>query len=390
MIPSRMDPLEMRALVAGRRATYLQDLQALVECESPSSDIARVERCLDWAERRLVSGGWTAEREAIAGSAGVLVVRAGRWLAGPSTLLLAHVDTVWPVGTIDSMPFRVDDGRVFGPGVYDMKAGVVAAIHALAVAHETVGLGGPITVLANGDEETGSVASRPIIEREAGRHDRVFVLEPATQSGAIVAARKGAGDFEVHLHGRRAHSGEAFDDGVNALSALADLIGFVDGLTDRALGTTVAVTVARGGTVSNVIPGEAYAAIDLRIERPEEGERVIQALEGYAPKDRRVRLSLRGGLKRPPMRLEGASQSMVEHVVELASRMGLRLEVGRSGGGSDANFCAALGAPTVDGLGAVGAGAHAPDEHIDIAASLDRVALLAALLVGRHDTTETA
>ena len=378
---SSTDPRTLRALVAARRATYLADLQALVECESPSADIPRVERCLDWVERRLASDGWTAQREALPGAAGVLIARAAQSRVGPSTLLLAHVDTVWPVGTTRTMPFRVDDGRAFGPGVYDMKAGLVAVVHAMAVASETVGVSGPVTVLVNGDEETGSIASRPIIEREAARHDRVFVLEPATSSGAIVTARKGAGDFQVELRGRRAHSGEAFDDGINALSALADLIGFIDGLTDRALGTTVAVTVARGGTVSNVIPGEAHAAIDLRIERPDEGERVIQALAGYAPKDPRVRCVLRGGLKRPPMQLEGASVSVAEHVVALAAHMGMEIAVGRSGGGSDANFCSALGVPTVDGLGAVGAGAHAPDEHIDIAASLDRVALLAALLV---------
>lgn len=366
--------------VAALRPAYLNDLRALTEIESPSTDLDRVERCLDWIEQRLVVDGWTTDREATAGGGSALIAHAARHARGPSTLLLAHADTVWPVGTIDTMPFRIDDETAYGPGVYDMKAGVVAAIHAVAVAEAAGGCSGPVTLLVNGDEETGSVASRALIEREALRHDRVFVLEPATRGGAIVAARKGAGDFRFELHGRRAHSGEAFDDGVNALSALADLIAFVDDLTDRTLGTTVAVTVANGGTVSNVIPGEAHASVDLRIERPDEGERVMRALQGYTPKDARVRVSLRGGLKRPPMQLTGASEHLVEQVVDAAAALGIDLEVGRSGGGSDANFCAAVGVPTVDGLGAVGAGAHAVDERIDIEASLGRVALVAALL----------
>ena len=376
---------EILRRVKALRSEYLHDLQALTELESPSADHGRVEQSIDWIDQRLTSDGWSTEREETAEGASVLLARGGWRDGGPSTLLLAHADTVWPVGTIGSMPFRIEDGIAYGPGVYDMKAGVVAAIHAVAVAGESGGCSGPVTLLVNGDEETGSVASRAIIEREALRHDRVFVLEPATRGGAIVAARKGAGDFHFQLQGRRAHSGEAFDEGVNALSALADLIGFVDGLTDRALGTTVAVTVASGGTVSNVIPGEAHAVVDFRIERPEEGERVVRALQGFVPKDGRVRVSLSGTLKRPPMQLSGASERLVEQVVDVAATLGIDLEVGRSGGGSDANFSAAVGAPTVDGLGAVGAGAHAVDERIDIEASLGRVALVAALLVSGYE-----
>ena len=386
VIPYRMRLHDLLAAARASRPAYLETLQGLVEIESPTPDRVAVTRCLAWLEGRLQADDWTVARVPTQHTADVLLARADGARDGPSTLLLTHADTVWPVGTLAERPWRVHDECAFGPGVYDMKGGIAAALHAVALARVHGGLAGAVTLLVNGDEETGSVGSRGVIEREAARHDRVFVLEPASAGGAITVARKGAGDFRVRFRGRSAHSGEAFDAGVNAVSELARFVPFVDALSDREAGTTVAVTVVRGGTVSNVIPAEAVATVDLRLERPDEAERVVTALHAYVPHDRRVSVEVEGAVKRPPMVLDAAAAALVEQVLERARGLGLTVATGRSGGGSDANFCAALGVPTVDGLGPVGGGAHAVDEHIDVAASLDRVALLAALLGEASDT----
>ncbi len=378
---------DLRTTAHAARTAYLSTLRQLVGIESPTADVEAVERCLAWlAEMLRGEDGWTVSRAPAGDAAAVLLARADGARDGPSTLLLTHADTVWPIGTLAARPWREEGDRATGPGVYDMKAGIVAAMCAVSLARAHGGLAGAVTLLVNGDEESGSVGSRAAIEHAAERHDRVFVLEPAASDGAIVVARKGAGDFRVRFGGRSAHSGEAFDAGINAVSELARFVPYVDALTDRRAGTTVAVTVVHGGTVSNVIPAEAVAIVDLRMERSDEAARVEQALRAYEPFDRRVSVEVAGAVKRPPMTLDAAGAALVEAVVERARALGLTIPTGRSGGGSDANFCVALGVPTVDGLGPVGGGAHAVDEHVDVAASLDRVALLASLLVARTGT----
>ncbi len=387
MIASPMPAPDLRTAAHAARTAYLSTVRHLVEIESPTADVDAVERCLAWLAEVLRRGDWTVSRAPAGDAADVLLARADGARDGPSTLLLTHADTVWPVGTLAARPWHEEGDHASGPGVYDMKAGIAAAIHGVALARAHGGLTGPVTLLVDGDEETGSVGSRAVIEHEAARHDRVLVLEPAARDGAITVARKGAGDFRVRFGGRSAHSGEAFDAGVNAISELARFVPFVDALTDREAGTTVAVTVVHGGTVSNVIPAEAVATVDLRIERPDEAARVESALRGYAPHDARVSVRVDGTVKRPPMVVGATAAALVETVLERARSIGLKIATGRSGGGSDANFCAAMGVPTVDGLGPVGGGAHASDEHIDVAASLDRMALLAALL---GEVTDTA
>ena len=355
-------------------------LEALVMHESPTADLRAVQRLVEHVAQRLEIDGWQVERSPISGTGDVLIATVSGDMPGPATLLLAHCDTVWPVGTTMTRPWRREDDAVYGPGVLDMKAGIATAIHAVSIARGRGALRGRITLLVNADEETGSVSSRGHIEEQAGRHDRVLVLEPAAGDGGLIGARKGAGDYDVWFTGRSAHSGESFDDGASALRELAHFVLAAEGLSDRTAGTTVAVTVACAGTVSNVIPGEAQARVDLRLERPDEAERVHGALRAYTPIDPRVKVAVEGGLKRPPMVADQASGSLLDRVCILAERLGLDVPVSRSGGGSDANFTAALGVPTVDGLGAVGHGAHAVDERIAISATLDRVALVAAIL----------
>jgi glutamate carboxypeptidase len=360
--------------------SFLETLEGLVGLESPTSEVAAVQRLVDHLDDRLTHDGWRVERHPRPGTADVLVATVGGTAPGPATLLLAHCDTVWALGTTAMRPWRRDGDEAYGPGILDMKAGIAMALHAthLARAHGT--LPGRLTLLVNADEETGSVASRPLIEAEARRHDRVLVLEPAARDGGLIAARKGAGDYDVTFTGTSAHSGEAYDDGASALRELAHFLLAAEALTDRAAGTTVAVTVARAGTVSNVIPGEAWARVDLRIERAEEAGRIDAALRAYRPVDARITVRVEGSTKRPPMVADEASRRLCDHVRSLAARSGLDVPLSRSGGGSDANFTSALGVPTLDGLGAVGEGAHAIDERISVPRTLERLTLLAAVL----------
>lgn len=364
------------------RDIYLATVRALVERESPTVETKAVQDLLDWIEARLTHEGWSVDRQAHEGAADTLVARLAGRGDGPSTLLLAHADTVHPVGTTAERPWRIADDRAFGPGVYDMKAGLAIGMHAAAWARDAGGPFGPVTLLINGDEETGSVASRATIEHEAAQHDRVLVLEPSSSAETIVVARKGAGDFTVRFSGRAAHSGDAFGDGISAVDELAHLIAFVRSLIDSELGTTVAVTVVRGGTMSNVIPAEAMARVDLRVENADEAERVRRAIEDYRPSDARLRVHVDGAIKRPPMVLDEDASTLVQAVRAHARALGLELRSTKSGGGSDANFTSALGVPTIDGLGACGGGAHATDEHIVVAPTLERLALVAAILVG--------
>lgn len=363
-----------------RKQAFVNDLRTLVEFETPSLALNHLSACFDWLHDRLRVDGWSLKHELTNTVGHALLGTLEGSSTGPSTLLLAHIDTVWPIGTLRTLPFRDESPLIHGPGVYDMKAGLVLGLHAVALARVAGGLAGAVSLLINSDEEIGSIHSRALIEREALRHDRVFVLEPATRERAMVITRKGAGDFHVHLRGRSAHSGEAFQEGINAIHELAYLIRYVEGLSDFNQGTTAAVTVVAGGTVSNVIPSDAKASIDLRVEQPAEAERVERAIRAYRAHDPRVLVSVEGAIKRPPMPTSQASAVLVGQIMARAAALDIDLPVGGSGGGSDANFCAALGVPTVDGLGAVGAGAHAITEHIELPATLERLALLADLL----------
>jgi len=291
------------------------------------------------------------------------------------------MDTVWPVGTLDRRPFRADDGRLHGPGVLDMKAGLaLAAMAVRALAAEPDGLPGRIVMLVTADEETGSASSRAVIEAEARASRAVLVLEPALPGGALKTSRKGCGDFVLRVSGRAAHAGIEPERGVGAISELARQIARIEALEDAAAGTTINVGVVRGGSRPNVVAAEAEALIDVRVANASEAARITGALRALEPVDARAALAVTGGFERPPMERSAAGAALFGLARDVAADLGRTLGQGGTGGGSDGNLTAAIGVPTLDGLGAVGGGAHADDEHVMIADLPWRAALLAGLL----------
>lgn len=375
-----MDPQALLTRALDEEDRYLTTLRTLVEHESPSGDAALADRLADVLEERLERDGWTVRRLPRSPVGDVLVARVADGDPDQATLILAHYDTVWPRGTLAEMPWRRDGDEVFGPGVLDMKAGIATALHGVALAREAGPLRGPVTLLLTSDEESGSVHSRAEIESLARQHARVLVVEPGREDGALKVGRKGVGEFRVIVHGRSAHAGNDPERGASALRELAHFLLYAEASADADAGTTVAVTVASGGTVVNVIAERAEASIDLRVLRPGEGERVEEALRTYRPRDPRVRMEVGGGLNRPPLEPTEANRTLFDEAVVRLSAMGVTTEGAVVGGGSDGNFTSALGIPTLDGLGSVGSGPHARDEHVRVRETLVRVALLASLL----------
>lgn len=365
-----------------RRAEYLDLLEKLVTLESPTIDAGACQRLADELERELLARGWSVER-VLAENQGDILIARKEGGPGPATLLLAHYDTVWPLGSLTSMPWRVDDARdcAYGPGTFDMKGGIANSILALGVLEElSLPLPGPVTLLITSDEETGSHASRTILEAHAQRHARVLVVEGAREDGALKIGRKGTAIYHLAFHGIPSHAGNHPEDGASALVELAHLALFARTLDQPAVGTSVNPTVAHAGGAVNVITEHASLAIDCRVLQVSEAERVDQALRGYQARDPRVRINVQGGLNRPPMEPTPGNIALFEQAQRIAHRWNASFDSAIVGGGSDGNFTAALGIPTLDGIGACGAGAHARHEHIRIRESLERSALLAALI----------
>jgi glutamate carboxypeptidase len=364
------------------RDAYVATLRELVELESPTSDKRAVDALGAHLEKVLAAKGWSVSKHPREAVGDVLEATRGG-AGGPSTLLLTHMDTVWPLGTLEVMPARDDGERFWGPGALDMKAGIAAAIHAVDLL-DAKGLAprGGVTLLVTSDEEVGSGASRALIEDLARRHDRVLVLEPGRDDGALKVGRKGVGGYKVTFKGRSAHAGNDPASGASALRELAHFLLYVEDLADDVAGTTVNLTVARGGIASNVIAEEAVASVDLRVLKASEAQRVDAAVRAYRPRDVRVTVSIEGGLNRPPLEKTAANAALFEEAVAVGGALGLELTGAVVGGGSDGNFTSALGVPTLDGLGSVGAGPHAREEHIHVPRTLARVALLAGLLAG--------
>jgi len=373
------------ALAHGHRAEFLALLERFVAVESPTHDETAADRMADLLAATLAADGWRVARDHRPRVGDVLAATLPGAGDGPGTLVLAHYDTVWPLGTLAEMPWRVDaaNDRAYGPGSLDMKAGIVGTLLAARLLR-TVGVAppGPVTLLLTSDEETGSAASRERIEAEARRHARVLVVEGARHDGALKVGRKGVGDYHVTLQGIAAHAGNYPDDGASALVELAHLALFVRTLDDREAGTTAHPTVARAGSAVNVIAEHARLDVDVRVLRASEATRIDGALRAWQPRDPRVTVTVRGGLNRPPMEPTPANRALFEAARRVAGAWGLTLDSAVVGGGSDGNFTSALGVPTLDGIGACGAGAHARDEHVRIGDTLARVALLAALLGG--------
>lgn len=364
----------------GAESGFLDLLRDLVERESPTSDPTSLHALAGRLTELMTERGFELTRHEREGGGPILEGRLAGG-EGARTLLLCHYDTVWPVGTLAEMPWRREGDRQYGPGALDMKAGIASALTAVELARSLdLPLAGDVTLLLTADEETGSEQSRELIEELASRHDRVLVLEASRDDGALKVGRKGVGDFELRLRGRSAHAGNNPADGASALRELAHLLLYVEDLADEVVGTTVNVTTARAGFATNVIAEEAVASVDVRVLKASEAERVTNAIHDYTPRDPRVSLTVAGGLNRPPMEPTPQNQALFELALEALAEMGLALEGAVVGGGSDGNFTSALGVATLDGLGAAGEGPHARHEHIRVRETLERVALVTALL----------
>lgn len=364
----------------------MERLRALVEMESPSQSKAAVDRV------SAVVAGCCAELRAEVlwhrfGAVGdSLEARfAGQECAERPVLLLGHLDTVWDVGTLQRMPWREEGDRIFGPGVLDMKAGVLMALTALELLRDAGLRRPPVVLLLHGDEEIGSPASRAVTERVAAECQAVYVLEPAQGvAGAYKTARKGVGQYRLEVTGVAAHAGVDFASGHSAVLELARQLVEVAKLSDAERGVTVNAGVIGGGTRPNVVAAAAWAEIDVRVVAAEDVARVEEGLRALRAVDPACRVAVSGGMNRPPMVRTEAIAGLFARARALAGAMGLEaLQEAATGGGSDGNFTAALGVPTLDGMGAMGAGAHAAHEHVERRSLVERTALLAAMLLAR-------
>jgi glutamate carboxypeptidase len=297
-------------------------------------------------------------------------------------LVLGHLDTVYPIGTIAKTPFRVAGGRAWGPGTFDMKGGIILALYAIDAlrAHRVPGRKN-LVFLWTSDEEIGSVASRATIESEARKSEAVLVLEPSFgPEGKLKTQRKGVGGVDLVVTGKSAHAGIDPEKGVNAVHELALQIERLMRLNDPKRGITVQTTVAEGGTVSNVVPETARAEVDIRFTRLADGARLERKIHSLKPVLKGARLQITGGVNRPPLERTPGVAALFAQAQALSAELGLKLGEASTGGGSDGNFTAAIGVPTLDGLGCVGDGAHSPHEHVEIRALPERAALIAGLL----------
>jgi len=360
--------------------SWLFDLiEALVAIESPTDDKAAVDRCAAELRARAAAVGWRARVEARpdAGDHTVLEIGEGR----PRILLVGHVDTVWPIGQLARMPIARRDGRLCGPGVLDMKAGVSMGLLATRAVFETAAPAtGTVAMLVTSDEETGSRTSRTLIEAEARASDAVLVLEPALAGGALKTSRKGIGQFHLHVTGVAAHAGVDPGKGVSAVRELARQILDLERLHDLTRGVSVNAGVIAGGTRPNVVAEEALAIVDVRAPTLADAAEVDAAFRQLRPHLAGARLTVTGGFERPPMERSAGVAALYAEAQAAAAELGQTIAEGGTGGGSDGNFTAALGVPTLDGLGAVGDGAHALHEHVEIDRVLPRTALLATLI----------
>jgi glutamate carboxypeptidase len=372
------------AALCDHQHDMVADLTRLVEMESPTDNKPALDRLGEHLAARLNHLGAQVEVLPQEHAGDHLRARWGVDHEGGvgGLLLLCHMDTVWNIGTVAERPVSIRDGLLYGPGAFDMKGGIVNALWAIRVLRGlTIMPARRITLLITSDEETGSRTSRPIIEMEALQHDAVLVLEPAQPPHAALKTwRKGVGMYQVRATGVSSHAGAARDEGVNAIEELAHQVLAIQALTDYAAGTTVNVGVVGGGTRSNVVPEAAWARVDVRVMNQAEAERLDESLRSLQPHLKGARVEVTGGINRPPMARTPAGVSLFEKAAAIASNLGFSVIETGTGGGSDGNFTAALGVPTLDGLGVAGDGGHAQHEHVIISSLPERAALLAGLL----------
>lgn len=354
-----------------------------IEAESPAHAVASVNRMMDIAAADVAGEPVGVER--IAGTQGLgdsLVMRAGPHSDERPILVMSHLDTVHPLGTLeDDLPVRVEGDRLYGPGVYDMKGGAYLALQAFKAVARRGSAKRPIMFLFTPDEEIGSPSTRTLIEELGRRAAYALVTEPARDGGRVVTCRKGVGRFDVHVEGRPSHSGSRHQDGRSAIREAARQVLRIENMTDYARGVTTSVGVISGGTAMNVIPQHCRFSVDLRVENDADGAHFSAALLDLAPHDPDVRITVTGGMNRPPYERTEENVRLYEHARGLAAELGFALgETPRTGGGSDGNFTAALGIPTLDGLGIDGDGAHTLDEYGLISSIAPRMALMERLL----------
>ncbi len=358
----------------------IDTIETLARIESPTDDKAAVDRCGEELARRLEEiGGRTAFiQQPTAGNH----LRAEFGTGERQVLLLGHFDTVWPIGQIERMPVRRDHDRLHGPGVFDMKAGIAIGMLAVRAVFATTGAtDNRIVMLWTTDEETGSATSRALLEDEARRSDAVLVLEPALPGGVLKTTRKGCGQYEIVVRGEAAHAGVNPGKGVSAIRELARQILAVETLQDLSRGVSINVGTVQGGTRANVVAEEARAVIDVRAPSMADAARVDAAMRGLTPHLTGASIEVTGGFERPPMERTAGVASLYGLAQDVGTALNQPIDEGGTGGGSDGNFCAALGVPTLDGLGAIGEGAHALNEHVLISALAPRASLVAALLL---------
>jgi glutamate carboxypeptidase len=367
---------------------YLQNRQddlvgmigRIVCMESPSDNKAAVDRLVNYLAGEFERLGACVRVHPARGFGNHLQLEFGT--GRKRVLVLGHTDTVWPLGTLERFPFKVERKIARGPGIFDMKASLATFFFAMKAIRD-LNMSPPrrIVALFDSDEEVGSHSSRKLIQSLARKSDHVFVLEPSiTPHGGLKTARKGVGVFRLKVRGAAAHAGVAHEAGVNAIEELSRQVLKLQAMTDIRKGTTINVGVISGGTRSNVVPAHAEVEIDVRIKTAREGERITRKILGLKAVNRKARLEISGGINRPPLERTPRIAALFERAKAIGQEFGLDLYEGSTGGGSDGNFTAALGIPTLDGLGVLGDGAHAVGEHIELDSLAQRTALLTRLL----------
>ncbi|MGO8984972.1 MAG: M20 family metallopeptidase [Terriglobales bacterium] len=370
-----------------RSGQIVSTIRELVEIESPSDSKAAVDRMSDAVTEKFAALGGEIKIHLVKDFGNHLQVDFPGDSTSKPVLLLGHYDTVYPLGTLATMPCRITRDKLTGPGVLDMKSGIALMLHALAALQDwhIEGWRGvlprPVTVLLVSDEEVGSDSSRAITESLAKKSAAVLVLEPSYGfQGAVKTARKGVGDYFLKVTGKASHAGLDFQRGANAIVELARQIEKISGFTDLQKGLTVNIGIVAGGTRTNVVPSDASARIDVRIARIKDAAGVDKKMRALRPFNRKCKIEVTGGINRPPMERTAGVAALFKQAKAIAGELGWKLGEAAVGGGSDGNFTAALGIPTLDGLGGVGDGAHASHEHILISELPRRAALLARLI----------
>ena len=373
----------VRSYVFDHRDSFLETCRDLVEIETPSDEPETIDPAFDYLEEQFKKIGFQTHRIPGRETAGCLYAAPSRNERTPEhQLLLGHVDTVWSTGTLEERPFRVEGDRARGPGLFDMKAGLAQIFLALECLRENdLSPSKTPLILVNSDEEIGSPESTRTINRLASCVDRALVFEPAiTPDGAIKTARKGLGHFTVTIQGKASHAGLSPEEGQSAIVELSHIIQALNNLNDPDNGITVNVGVIEGGSRSNVVAAQGSAEVDVRVLSQDQADELEASIRNLTPENENVELSIEGGFRRPPMERTPGNRELWRTIQAAGQKLGLELEEGRSGGGSDGNLTSQH-TPTVDGLGAVGGGAHEEHEYIEVPRTLERAALLSLLLL---------